>query len=401
MSEKSENPKTEISEEEREEIRETTRRVILDPSSPSVRSIVRVVIVAMVLISVFDFAKTILSSLTKLFFIVILAVFFAYLIDPLVKIIRHPFKMRHLERFMPRAAAIVLAYVFVFSILGVAISNLAPVISKQAQEFEKSLPAYTVSIRQTIERLNSRFDRMRIPEGFQETATQKVSASLGEIATTVGSLITSVPWLILIPILAFFFLKDVNLYRISVLRFVPPGKWRTRVEHFLYDVNKTLAAYARAQLISCVFIGVTCTIGFYIIGLNYAVLLGILAGVFEFVPLIGPLTIFIVAFVLAFLQSPWLALYTLIFLLILRLTHDYVTYPRIVRQGIHLHPLAIIFSVLAGEQVAGIPGVFLSIPIVALLTVLYKHLLEANTASELFEGLLEPKKEEEKVIENV
>lgn len=401
MSEKSEQSKTEISEEEKEEIRETGRRVILDPSSPSVRSIIRVVIVAMVLISVFDFAKTILSSLTKLFFIVILAIFFAYLIEPLVKIIRHPFKMRHLERFMPRAAAIVFAYVIVFTILGVAISNLAPIISNQAKEFEKNLPAYTVSIRQTIDRLNSRFDRMRIPEGFQETATLKISESLGEIAATVGSLITSVPWLILIPILAFFFLKDVNLYRISILRFVPSGKWRSRVEHFLFDVNKTLAAYARAQLISCVFIGGTCTIGFYIIGLNYAVLLGILAGVFEFVPLIGPLTIFVVAFVLAFLQSPWLALYTLIFLLILRLTHDYVTYPRIVRQGIHLHPLAIIFSVLAGEQVAGIPGVFLSIPIVALLTVFYKHLVEQNAASELFEGLLEPKKEEEKVIDNV
>lgn len=401
MAEKTDERKPELTEEEKEEIRETGRRVILDPSSPSVRSIVRVVIVAMVLISVFDFAKSIISSLTKLFFIVILAIFFAYLIDPLVKIIRHPFKLRHLERFMPRGAAIGFAYIIVFTILGVAISNLAPVISKQAKEFEKSLPAYTVSIRQTIDQLNTRFDRMRIPEGFQETATVKVSESLGEIATTVGSLITSVPWLILIPILAFFFLKDVNLYRISLLRFVPSGKWRTRVEMFLFDVNKTLAAYARAQLISCVFIGVTCTIGFYIIGLNYAALLGILAGVFEFVPLIGPLTLFVVAFVLAFLQSPWLAVYTLIFLLVLRITHDYVTYPRIVRQGIHLHPLAIIFSVLAGEQVAGIPGVFLSIPIVALLTVLYKHLLEHNTASELLEGLLEPKKEEEKVIDNV
>lgn len=401
MAEKTDERKAEISEEEREEIRETTRRVILDPSSPSVRSIIRVVVVAMALISIFDFAKSIISSLTKLFFIVVLAIFFAYLIDPLVKIIRHPFKLRHLERYMPRSLAIGFAYVIVFTILGVAISNLAPIISKQAKEFEKSLPDYTASIKQNIEQLNKRFDRMRIPEGFQETATVKVSESLGEIATTVGSLITSVPWLVLIPILAFFFLKDVNLYRVSILRFVPSGKWRTRVELFLFDVNKTLAAYARAQLISCVFIGVTCTIGFYIIGLNYAVLLGILAGVFEFVPLIGPLTIFVVAFVLAFLQSPWLAVYTLAFLLVLRITHDYVTYPRIVRQGIHLHPLAIIFSVLAGEQVAGIPGVFLSIPIVALLTVLYKHLLEANAASEIFDGLLEPKKEEREIIDNV
>lgn len=401
MAEKTDERKIEVSEEEREEIRETARRVILDPSSPSVRSIIRVVIVAMVLISVFNFAISIVSSLTKLFFIVILAVFFAYLIDPLVKVIRHPFKARHLERFMPRAAAIGFAYVIVFMILGVAISSLAPIISRQAKEFEKNLPAYTITLRQNIDQLNTRFDRMRIPDGFQETVTVKVSETLGEIAATVGSLITSLPWLVLIPILAFFFLKDVNLYRISILRFVPSGKWRTRVENFLFDVNKTLAAYARAQLISCVFIGAVCTTGFSIIGLNYAILLGILAGVFEFVPLIGPLMIFVVAVVLALVQSPWLALYTLIFLLILRLTHDYVTYPRIVRQGIHLHPLAIIFSVLAGEQVAGIPGVFLSIPIVALLTVLYKHLLEENTASEIFEGLLEPKKEEEKVIENV
>ena len=401
MAEESEKSTTEISEEEKEQIRETGRRVILDPSSPSVRSIIRVVIVAMVLISVFDFAKSILSSLTKLFFIIILAVFFAYLIDPLVKVIRHPFKMRNAEKFMPRALAIGLSYIIVFTVLGVAISNLAPIISNQAKEFEKSLPAYTVSLRQTIDRLNTRFDRMRIPEGFQESATMKVSESLGEVAAVVGALITSLPWIILIPILAFFFLKDVNLYRVSILRFVPSGKWRTRVENFLFDVNKTLAAYARAQLISCVFIGVTCTIGFYIIGLDYAILLGILAGVFEFVPLIGPFALALAAIVLAFLQAPWLALYTGIFLLILRLTHDYVTYPRIVRQGIHLHPLAIIFSVLAGEQVAGIPGVFLSIPIVALLTVLYKHLLEHNTATELFEGWLEPKKEEKEVIENV
>lgn len=76
MAEKTDERKPELSEEEKEEIRETGRRVILDPSSPSVRSIVRVVVVATILISVFDFAKSILTSLTKLFFIIILAVFF-------------------------------------------------------------------------------------------------------------------------------------------------------------------------------------------------------------------------------------------------------------------------------------------------------------------------------------
>ena len=386
---------------EKREVRQTARRVFLDPSSPPVRSIVRVVIISMLVVAVFDFTKSLLSSLTKLFFIVVLAIFFAYLIDPLVKVIRHPFKVRHLERFMPRALAIVIAYIFVFTILGVAIANLTPIITKQARDFSGSIPAYTESFQEKIGEFTARFNRLKLSEDFQKNISDKTSEYLSEAATGVGSLLTSLPWLILIPILAFFFLKDVNLYRLSLLRLVPSGKWRARVESVLFDVNKTLAAYARAQLISCVFIGAVCTIGFYLLGLDYALLLGILAGVFEFVPLIGPITIAITAVTLSFLESPWQALYIGIFLLVLRITHDYVTYPRIVRQGIHLHPLAIIFSVLAGEQVAGIPGVFLSIPIVALLTVLYKHILQHGTASGLFDGWFEPKDEEKKIIKNI
>jgi predicted PurR-regulated permease PerM len=97
--------------------------------------------------------------------------------------------------------------------------------------------------------------------------------------------------------------------------------------------------------------------------------------------------------------SPWTALYVAIFLIVLRIIHDYVTYPRIVREGLHLHPLAIILSVLAGEQIAGISGVFLSIPMVALATVLYRHILEHSGTRGLFAGWLEPK--EEIIIEKV
>jgi predicted PurR-regulated permease PerM len=197
------------------------------------------------------------------------------------------------------------------------------------------------------------------------------------------------PWLILVPILAFFFLKDANLFRLAFLRIFPSGSWRSRAELFIQDVNKTLANYTRAQLISCIFIGTVCTFGFYVIGINYALLLGIVAGVLEFIPLIGPLTVGIIAVSVGALTSPWHALYTFLFLAGLRIAHDYITYPRIVRGGVHLHPLAIILSVLAGEQVAGIPGVFISIPVVALLTVLYKHILEHSGSKGIFSGLFE------------
>jgi predicted PurR-regulated permease PerM len=74
---------------------------------------------------------------------------------------------------------------------------------------------------------------------------------------------------------------------------------------------------------------------------------------------------------------------------------DYVFYPRIIREGVHLHPLAIILSVLAGEQVAGIPGVFLSIPVMALLTVVYKHVLEHSGSKGIVANILAPKENSE------
>ena len=302
---------------------------------------------------------------------------------------------------MPRALAIVIAYLIVFTVLGVGIANLAPVISNQARDFSENFPAYTTSFQQKMNRFNARFSRLTVSKELQDNVAAKLSEYLGELAASIGLLLTSLPWFILIPILSFFFLKDVNLYRVAVLRLVPSGKWRVNVESIISDVNKTLAAYARAQIISCFLIGLICTVGFYLLGLNFAVLLGIMAGIFEFVPIIGPLVIGISAITLAFIQSPWQALYVAVFLGVLRITQDYVIYPRIVRQGIHLHPLAIILSVLAGEQVAGIPGVFISIPVVALLTVLYKHLLKYTTTAGLFEGWFNPNEEEKKVLDNI
>ena len=252
----------------------------------------------------------------------------------------------------------------------------------------------------SLTRLATRYENYRIPKEFQEKITEKINelgVSLAESITTILGevaigIISYLPWLILVPILSFFFLKDIPLFRASFLKAFPPGHWRARAELFLADVNSTLAAYTRAQMISCVLIGTVCTAGFYLFGLNYALLLGIIAGILEFIPLIGPLTIGLTATTVAAVSvSPWKALNVAIFLVVLRIIHDYVTYPRIVRGGIHLHPLAIIISVLAGEQIAGIAGVFLSIPIVAIVTVIYKHVLAHSGLTGLFAGWIQPR----------
>jgi len=355
--------------------------IVLDPSWPSVRVIARVVMATLLLVFIAGFVERILASLNYLIFLVVLSVLLAYLTDPLVRIIRRPFKERNLDRLMPRAAAIIVAYIFVFAVLSVFVANIAPQVMEQAKEFGRNLPEYGNSFRERAGEINHRFEQIQIPEEVQIEINKKIADIGSETTAAVGSFVlatvTYLPLFVLVPILSFFLLKDANQFRLAILRMFPAGRWRYRSEMVLQDVNTTLAAYTRAQIISCMIIALICTLGFYVLGLKYALLLGILAGVFEFVPLLGPALIGVIVTLTAlFSDDPRKALYVAIFLIVLRIVHDYVTYPRIVRGGIHLHPLAIILSVLAGEQIAGIPGVFLSIPLVAVATVIYRHVLE-------------------------
>ncbi len=377
------------------EVGKPAQNIVLDSSTPSVRSIVRVVLVTLLILLVAGFVESIISSLTYLFFLIILSIFFAYLIKPLVEIIRRPFENMTYDRYMPQPLAIALAYLIVFSTLGITIALLTPIVVEQAKQLSISLPGYAASIQGQFRDVSNRYDRYKIPEAVQTQINEKASGIVGVVGSQVTefliALISYIPWLILVPVLAFFFLKDANLFRVSLLRIFPSGDWRTRVESVMHDVNTTLAAYVRAQIISCVLIGTLCTVAFYLLGIDYALLLGVLAGIFEFIPLIGPLTIAFIVVTVAALESSAEAVAVAVFLGVLRILQDYVFYPRIVREGIHLHPLAIIFSVLAGEQVAGIPGVFLSIPVVALLTVLYKHILEHSGSKGIVANILAPK----------
>jgi predicted PurR-regulated permease PerM len=135
---------------------------------------------------------------------------------------------------------------------------------------------------------------------------------------------------------------------------------------------------------------VICTLGFTLLGLPSPLVLGIIAGVCEFVPLIGPLLVALIAVIVALLHAgTFLAFLVLLFLAILRIVQDYVVYPRLIGQGIHLHPLAVIIAILSGAELAGIAGIFLAIPVVAILTVSYRHWLE-HRGSEGLADLLEP-----------
>jgi predicted PurR-regulated permease PerM len=156
-------------------------------------------------------------------------------------------------------------------------------------------------------------------------------------------------------------------------------------------LNRTLALYIRGQLIACLLIGTVCTIGFSLIGLRYPLLLGVVAGLLEFIPLVGPLAVALIAVLIAGFFSVKQAIAVAIFLGILRIVQDYVIYPRIIGQGIHLHPLAVIVAVLCGGELAGVAGIFLAIPTAAIMSVSYRHWLRRRGHDGLTEPVNPPK----------
>src|SRR5438445_2391318 len=334
--------------------------------------------------------------------LVVISIFFAYLVAPLVDLVQRPIRFGSRERMMPRGLAIAIVYVALFFGIGAMIYFLAPQLAAQFPEVREQAVEYYRTISNSSQRLNQYFMQLRMPEGVVKAVNDSVLGLIakgGEIVSVAVErllgLIIYLPWLVLIPILGFFLLKDADSFRRSALAMLPRGRLRWRGDEFFQDVNSTLAAYIRAQLTACLLVGVVSSVGFALIGMPSPLVLGLIAGLLEFVPLVGPLVVAILAALLALLHSGFgMAFVVLLFLGILRIVQDYVIYPRIIGTGIHLHPLAVILAILSGAELAGVAGIFLAIPVIAILTVTYRHWLEHRGSETIAEVI------EEAVIES-
>jgi predicted PurR-regulated permease PerM len=320
--------------------------------------------------------------LGRILLVLILAMFFAYVIAPLVELVQSRISLGGQSRRMPRAAAIAVVYLFLAGALGTGTAILWPSAARQLNDAIVNVPMYTESFRTWEHGWTRYYERLRIPLELRHSIDESVLGAgdaaveyaRGSLLALIGVL-SDIPWLVLIPVLAFLMLRDTAGIRRTIVTALP-HRVRLRGHRLFEELNATLAAYVRAQLIACVIVGSVSGVGFALLGSPYAILLGVLAGVLEFIPLIGPLIVAAVAVTLAALHEPMLALWTAVFLTVLRVVEDYVIYPRLIGRDIDLHPLVVILAVLAGVELDGIAGIFIAVPVVALVTVIGRHWLD-------------------------
>ena len=203
------------------------------------------------------------------------------------------------------------------------------------------------------------------------------SDDITQLAQRVGLRVADVAkqaWLFfVVPLLSIFFLKDGRSFSDFLLSTINSRPQREFLENVLNDLNQMLAHFIRAQLTLAAFTLVMYSAFLGVMGVPYALVLGTIGGVLEFVPVVGPLAgaLIIVSVALLMSYPHWLVL--VIFLGIWRLIQDYVSSPRIMGESMELHPLAAIFGVMAGAEVAGILGVYLSIPVMASLRIVFRR----------------------------
>jgi predicted PurR-regulated permease PerM len=178
-------------------------------------------------------------------------------------------------------------------------------------------------------------------------------------------------WLFLVPILAIFFLKDGHQLSQNIINSVEDTRNRRMLAETVQEMDSMLGHFIRAQLTLAGLAMLVVTFVLWIMRVPYAFALGPAAGALEFIPVVGPavggLMVLGVALLSGYNHFWWL----FIFLLVWRCVQDYVTSPRIMGESLELHPLAVLFGVFAGGEVAGVIGVFLSIPVLATLRILW------------------------------
>lgn len=319
-------------------------------------------------ILLFAVALVTIYSIRRTLVLFALALFLAHLLSPVVE---------RVHWLIPpsgsRGPAIAIVYLVLTGILVALAIPIGSKIAEQAVGLATRLPSSIqadplghLPLPAWLEGYRGEFDqfvRERMQQ-FEQNVIPLLSSMGEQVLSGLGSIIS----VILIPILSFYCLKDAVAMRRALVASVDPDS-RELVDGILMDLHLVLAQYMRALLLLAIATFVSFSTAFSILGVPYAVLLAGVAAALEVIPVIGPLTAAALILMVGMFSGYPHMLWLVVFIVIYRMFQDYILSPFLMSAGVEVHPLLVLLGVLAGEQIAGVPGMFFSVPLIAALRV--------------------------------
>jgi predicted PurR-regulated permease PerM len=315
----------------------------------------------------------------SIFVIFTFAVLFAYLINPVVRFLqRHSLFFKNL-----RGPHVAEAYLGILILIGLLVHAMAPHLIPRVSQLMRESPAlmenvYSGDIALTMGQRN----------GWNESQSLRAKAFLQQRRETIRSVVEGVKQfisvafggIVLIPVLALFFLSDGDKLASGIIRIVSTPETYDSVKALAGDLNEMLRHYIRAKVILAALSFVFCSVATLFLGFPHALALGLMAGVLEFIPIAGWITSAITIITIGLLtHSHWIWMAALLGLW--RMTMDYFIAPRVMGHELEIHPLLAIFTVMVGGAVGGIVGIYLSVPLVASLRVVWHRFSRTEPAN--------------------
>lgn len=280
-------------------------------------------------------------------------------------------------RRVPRAVGVLIVYVILFSLLGLVIGILVPPLIQEIRDLASNFSS-------VWDRLVSGailFKEYSVQSGFSKNIEQglvsvqsALSSAVGGAFTTIVNIFGGLVSFVLILVLTFYMVvQDDGLKRVFMA--LVPEQYQTFTTSILGKVQRKITAWVKGQLVLSLVVGLAAYIGLSIIGVNYALVLGIFAGLTELVPYAGPFLGGVVAVFFALSQSTGQAFFVVILFIVIQQLENHILVPKVMQRAVGLNPIISILALVTGAKLGGVVGALFAIPVATAIDVIVREVL--------------------------
>jgi predicted PurR-regulated permease PerM len=337
--------------------------------------------ILMVLVLAFyagEFVLEILVRLRVVAYILIGAVFLAYVIYPAVERLRSR---------MPLVLAIAVVYLAIVAAFVIAVFFIAPHVMNDIELLARRYPELIARLNSIVNNPNDPFtsrlpdwaraDLAGLPSAIVKWIETRGVQTFGQLASVLAGAVALIATFVVVPVTTAYLLLDLEHLKGSLAAVVPKERWRATMG-ILSDIDGVVGGFVRGQLLVAAVIGVLVTIAMLLLHVPYPFLFGLLAGFGDLIPYVGAVLAFLPAFIAAVLTNGWIngLLVALAFVLIYEAEGHFIA-PNVVGKQVRLSPFVVIVALLIGAEVAGIFGMLIAVPVAGVVRVVGTRVLQA------------------------
>ncbi|WP_406676511.1 AI-2E family transporter [Moorella sp. ACPs] len=301
-----------------------------------------------------------------------LAAFLAYLLKPAM--------MKLEKKGLKRPLAILLLYLLILALSLPVFFFILPRLIRELNEFLIRLPAFTAEVEGLLQGFYQRYNQVAIPAGLRRLLDETLTSlsttfqqSARQALQVLLDLLSGATSFLLAPILAYYLLRDSEQIGRAASHLLPIQMKEDALGLWL-EIDRVLTSFIRGHLLVSLIVGFLTGMGLALVGSRYAVILGTVVGLADLIPYFGPVIGAVPVLALTLLESKKTALYALVVMGIVQQVESSLLAPRILSESVGLHPLVIIFALLAGGELWGVTGLLLAVPLTAIGCIVVKFI---------------------------